>query len=76
MMIVVKTEQAVNLQEYYVLRGLRGGIGEAKSVIEEREFATRPTVQDVAKFIIETGCDFASVAANYRINKYDNLPFA
>lgn len=76
MMVVVKTEQTVNLQEYYVLRGISGGIGGTKHVVAEREFVIRPSVQDAAKFIMETGCDFASVVTNYRIIKNDDLPFS
>lgn len=76
MIVTVKTEQAVDLQEYYVMRGIRGGIGETKNVITEREFTTRPTMQDVAKLIMETGCDFVSVVTNYRIVKDDEFPFS
>lgn len=76
MNVEIISKQEVDLQEYYVLRGIRGGLGGEKHVIAEREFATRPRVQDVAKFIMETGCDFASVAMNYRIVKGDEFPFA
>lgn len=76
MNVTIVSKQEVDLQEYYVLRGICGGIGGEKRVIAEREFATRPGAQDVAKFIMETGCDFASAIMNYRIIKGDEFPFA
>lgn len=76
MNVTIMTKQEVNLQKYYVLRGIRGGVGDEKRVIAEREFATEPSVLDIAKFIVETGCDFVSVDTNYRIAKADDdFPF-
>lgn len=76
MNISIITKKEVDLQQYYVLRGIRGEIGGEKRVIAEREFVAKPSAQDVAKFIMETGCDFASAVINYRIAKADDLPFA
>lgn len=76
MNVTIVTKQEVNLQEYYVLRGIRGGIGEEKRVIAEREFVVPPDDKEIAKFIVETGCDFASAVTNYRIVKDVDFPFA
>lgn len=75
MNISIMTKQEVDLRKYYVLRGIRGGIGEEKRVIAERESGMEPSAVDVAKFIVETGCDFVSVVTNYRIIKDDDFPF-
>lgn len=75
MNVSIMTKQEVDLRRYYVLRGICGGINEPKRVIAEREFKSEPSILDTAKFIMETGCDFVSMAINYRIVKDDGLPF-
>lgn len=51
MNVEIISKQEVDLQEYYVLRGIRGGSGEGKHVVSEREFTTKPSVQDVANLL-------------------------
>lgn len=75
MKVSIIAKQEVDLRRYYVLRGICGEIGEVKRVIAEREFENEPSLSDVAKFITETGCDFASVVTNYRVVKDDEFPF-
>lgn len=76
MNVTIMTKQEVDLQEYYVLRGIRGDLGKEKRVVAEREFSTEPGPADIVKFIVETGCSFVSVVKNYRIVKDDEFPFA
>lgn len=56
----------VYVEEYYVLRGISDS-GVCKKVIKEKEFQSRPTIEQIALFSVET---------NYRFDKLEGLPFA
>ena len=73
MRVKVKTEKEVELISYYVVRGISVGFNGTKSVITEKRFENRPRTDEIAAFILECGCGFASVVENYCIE--DVLPF-
>lgn len=62
----------VQLEEYYVLRAIKG-TGDKKTVIAEKEFEEEPTLTDIAQFLVDSGADFASKVVNYRIG--GEIPF-
>lgn len=62
----------VQLEEYYVLRGIIEA-GEKNKVISEKEFTTEPTLTDIAQFLVESGADFVSKVVNYRVS--GEIPF-
>lgn len=62
----------VQIEEYYVLRGIIE-VGEKKKVISEKEFTTELTLTDIAQFLAESGADFVSKVVNYRIG--GEIPF-
>ena len=62
----VKVVQQRTLEEYYFLRGIRD-TGNKKEVIREKEFQDKPTPDDIAAFLNDSGADFASLETNYRI---------
>lgn len=74
MRVTVKTEKEVELNSYYVIRGIGVRFDGTKSVIAEKRFERKPSVDEIAAFILECGCAFASVVENYCIE--DGLPFA
>lgn len=62
----------VQLEEYFVLRAIKD-TGDKKTVISEKEFTTEPTLTDIAQFLVESGADFVSKVANYRVG--GEIPF-
>ena len=69
----VSIPRNVELEEYYVLRGIVDDSA-TKKVIKEKEFSNRPTFSDIAIFLEESKASFASLVTNYR--HVDNeLPF-
>lgn len=74
MRVKIKTEKEVELISYYVVRGISVGSDGTKRVIAEKRFENRPRADEIAAFILECGCGFASVVENYRIED-DVLPF-
>lgn len=63
----VEVEQQCTLQEYWVVRIIQGV--ESKRCIEEKDFATPPTDEDIATMLIKHGNRkvFATVEHNYKI---------
>ena len=75
MRVKIKTEKEVELISYYVVRGISVGSDGTKRVIAEKRFENRPRADEIAAFILECGCAFASVVENYCCIE-DGLPFA
>lgn len=71
--VIVKKEVRKKLESYYLLRGIKQDSSK-KIVTNETKFYRRPTDEEIAIFIFETGVDFASVEKNYRLLDID-LPF-
>lgn len=69
----VNVPRNVDVEEYYVLRGIIDD-GDVKKVIKEREFSSRPTLAEIARFLEETKAHFYSVVINYRLSDGE-LPF-
>lgn len=65
--------QEVAIEEYYFLRGIADN-GICKKVIKEQEFATRPTLTDIAQFLASSKADFVTLETNYRFVGSE-LPF-
>lgn len=72
MQVTVKTEKNVELEKYYMLRGIKK-TDKGNTVVAEKEFEEPPNWVEIAQFILESGCDFASLVENFRIE--DKLPF-
>lgn len=71
----VNLPREVYVEEYYVLRGISDS-GVCKKVIKEKEFQSKPTIEQIALFLEESKADFVSVETNYRFDKLEGLPFA
>lgn len=70
----VNVPRRVDVEEYYVLRGISDN-GMCKSVVSEKEFENHPTLSDIAGFLESNSrIDFVSVSTNYRIDG-TALPF-
>ncbi len=69
----VSIPRNVELEEYYVLRGIVDDLGK-KKVVKEKEFSNRPTLSDIATFLEESKASFASLVTNYRLAD-NELPF-
>ena len=67
----VKVVQQRTLEDYYLLRGIRR-TGNRKEVIGEKESENKPTLDDIATFLNDSGADFVSLENNYR---FSELPF-
>ena len=64
----------MELEKYYMLRGIKK-TDKGNTVVAEKEFDKSPSWEDVAQFILERGCDFASLVENFRLVE-DDFPFA
>lgn len=76
MVRTVNINQNVAIEDYYLLRAISDKIGFKKTVINEKEFKSEPTLQEIATFLVESGASFVSVEHNYRQYKDDELPFS
>lgn len=74
MTVTIKTEKQVELENYFLLRGIKEMNG-VKAVVREQKSRCRPTAESIAEFILKCGCDFASVVENYEVVT-DDFPFA
>lgn len=72
MICKVSIPKEVDIEEYFVLRAIIN-IGLKKTVIREKEFSKRPTLENIAAFLEETGASFVSVECNFRFQ--EKLPF-
>lgn len=58
----------VDLQQYWVLRGIEVKDNDRKVVVAEDEMLTIPSKDDIAQFLIlNPKADFCSIEVNYRI---------
>ena len=74
MITTTNITKEVNIEEYYVLRGIKDN-GMCKKVIKEKEFKNIPTTSDIAQFLESSKADFVSVETNYRFIDCSALPF-
>lgn len=75
MRVIVKTEKEMELKKYFVLRGINDA-GASKSVVAEKKYAHRPSALEIANFINEYNCDFASLFENFYLEDDSELPFS
>lgn len=74
MIRTVNVNHKVEIEDYYLLRGISDNSGFGKKVKSEKEFDHNPTPEGIAAFLVESKADFASLVTNYRL--FDNrLPF-
>ena len=73
LLVTVKTEKNVELEKYYMLRGIKKKV-DGNTVIAEKEFDDKPSSAEIAQFILESGCDFTSLVENFRVTEND-FPF-
>lgn len=75
MIRTVNVNHNVEIEDYYLLRGVSDNPGFGKKVKSEKEFDHNPTVEEIAGFLVESEADFASIEHNYRLYKDNELPF-
>lgn len=63
---VVRKEVKAGIQKYFLLRGINQSFN-SKVVVSEKEFKNKPTDEEIAIFLFESNCSFASVEENYRL---------
>lgn len=62
------TKKVIEMEEYWVIRGIRTNSHGGKEVVKEAEFDHLPTLDDIAQFLANnSNADFCSVAHNYKI---------
>lgn len=74
MKVKIQTEKEVEIMRCFVLRGVKESNG-VKRVLAEQRYDIYPPPEGIAKFISETGCDFASIVENYYLEDDSDLPF-
>lgn len=71
-----KLYKEIELNKFWVLRGVKVKDNGTKEVVDEARFEYQPNEQDIAKFLINCKeCDFCSVVENYSLAELskDNL---
>ena len=64
----ILTKKAVEMEEYWTIRGIKTNSHNAKEVVKETEFDHLPTLDNIAQFLADnSNVDFCSVSHNYRI---------
>lgn len=61
------------LEEYWCICAIKEGFNNAKKVVGEMKCTNKPTMNDIASFLKNSGGDFVSVVQNYRFG--NELPF-
>lgn len=61
------------LEEYWVIRAVKEDYNNVKKVVGEMECTNKPTLNEIAAFLKNSGGDFVSVVQNYRFAS--ELPF-
>ena len=61
------------LEEYWCIRAIKTNIHNEKVVVGEMECTNKPTLNEIAAFLKNSGADFVSVVQNYRFE--NELPF-
>lgn len=74
MKVIVRTEKEMELRKYFVLRGIKNA-GASKVVVAETRYASPPSTLEIANFINEYDCDFASQVENFYLEDDSELPF-
>ena len=70
----VWVNQAVDIQDFWLLRGIKS-YGLVKKAVVEKEFEKEPGLEEITDFLIKTKVDFVSVEHNFRIYEEDELPY-
>ena len=69
MKVEVMRKVEVEIEEFWVLRGIHINMSDKKEVVAEQVMITEPTKEDIATFLVDNvprGVDFCSVEHNYR----------
>lgn len=68
MLVNIVKQDIVDMQEYWVIRGVKED-KKVKKVVVEVEFYNKPETSDIALFLLENKdrVDFCSVEHNYRL---------
>lgn len=61
------------LEEYWCIRAIKEDFNNAKKVVGEMKCTNKPTPNEIAAFLKNSGGDFVSVVQNYRFE--NELPF-
>lgn len=61
------------LEEYWCIRSIKEDYNNAKKVVGEMKCKSKPTLNEIATFLKNSGGDFVSVVQNYRFE--NELPF-
>lgn len=61
------------LEEYWCIRAIKEDFNNAKKVVREMKCTNKPTLNEIAVFLKNSGGDFVSVVQNYRLE--NELPF-
>ena len=61
------------LEEYWCIRAIKTNIHNEKVVVGEMKCTNKPTLNEIAAFLKNSGADFVSVVQNYRFE--NELPF-
>ena len=61
------------LEEYWCIRAIKTNIHNEKVVVGEMKCTNKPTLNEIAAFLKNSGADFVSVVQNYRFES--DLPF-
>lgn len=61
------------LEEYWVIRAIKEDYNNVKKVVGEMKCTNKPTLNEIAAFLKNSGGDFVSVVQNYRFE--NELPF-
>ena len=70
MKVEVTRKVEVELEEFWVVRGIHVNMSDKKEVVIEKEYLREPTPAEIAEFAIDNvprGVDFCSVEHNYRL---------
>lgn len=66
--VEVVAKSLVEIEEYWVIRGIRENSNKGKEVVKEEELDHNPTLNDIAQFLASnSNVDFCSVAHNYKM---------
>lgn len=69
--VTVKEDKV--LEEYWCIRAIKEDLNNTKKVVGEMKCTSKPTLNEIAAFLKNSGADFVSVVQNYRFE--NELPF-
>lgn len=84
--VTIKKSENKVIEEYFEMQAVKSGsksdlmisnpelcIGKGNLIIKRKEVKNKPTIEEIAQFLSDTGADFVSVEHNYRFEP--DLPF-